>query len=65
MDGAHNIDGATQLLKYFKNKDIKVWLIIGMLNNKNLYGYLKKLKPIIEGVIPISIPEEKNCFYFR
>ena len=62
LDGAHNIDGASQLLKYFKNKDVKVWLIIGMLNNKNLFGYLKKLKPIIEGVIPLSIPGEKNCF---
>lgn len=62
LDGAHNIDGATQILKYFKNQNIKVWLILGMLNNKNLYGYLKKLKPILEGVIAISIPRVKNSF---
>ena len=62
MDGAHNIDGATQLLKYFINQKNKVWLIVGMLNNKNIYIYLKKLKPILNGVIAISIPGEKNSF---
>jgi len=62
LDGAHNVDGATQLLKYFKSKKIKVWLMIGMLNNKNLYGYLKKIKPILKGVVAVSIPDEKNSF---
>ena len=62
LDGAHNIDGATQLLKYFINQKNKVWLIVGMLNNKNIYIYLKKLKPILNGVIAISIPGEKNSF---
>ena len=62
LDGAHNIDGANQLLKFFKNKKIKVWLIIGMLNNKNLYEYLKILSPILVGVIAIAIPNEKNSF---
>jgi len=62
LDGAHNIDGAKQLLKYFKNKRTKVWLIIGMLNNKNLYDFLKKIKPILHGVIAVSIPDEKNTF---
>ena len=62
LDGAHNIDGATQLLKYFRKQKNKVWLIIGMLNNKDLYLYLKKLKPILNGVIAIPIPKEKNSF---
>ena len=62
LDGAHNIDGAKQLLKYFKSNNIKVWLIIGMLNNKNLFDFLKKIKPILNGVIAISIPDEKNAF---
>jgi dihydrofolate synthase/folylpolyglutamate synthase len=62
LDGAHNIDGAKQLLKYFKNKKIKVWLIIGMLNNKNLFDFLKKIKPILKGVVAVSIPDEKNSF---
>jgi folylpolyglutamate synthase/dihydropteroate synthase len=51
-----------QLLKFFKNKKIKLWLIIGMLNNKDLFEYLKILKPILYGVVAISIPGEKNSF---
>lgn len=63
LDGAHNIHGAEQILKYFKSKKLKLWLIIGMLNNKNIKGYLKKLKPILNGVIAIRIPKEKNSFF--
>ena len=33
-----------------------------MLNNKNLFDFLKKMKPILNGVIAISIPGEKNTF---
>ena len=62
LDGAHNVDGAKQLLKYFKNQKIKVWLMIGMLNNKNLFDFLKKIKPILNGVIAVSIPDEKNTY---
>jgi len=62
LDGAHNLDGAIQILKYFKEKKIKIWLLIGMLNNKNLYVFLKKIKPILKGVIAIPIPNEKNSF---
>ena len=65
LDGAHNIDGASQILKYFKSKKIKLWLILGMLNNKDIYGFLKKLKPIIIGVIAVPIPDEKNCFKIK
>ena len=62
LDGAHNIDGATQILKYFKEKKVKIWIMVGMLKNKDLYGFLKKIKPILSGVIAISIPNEKNSF---
>ena len=33
-----------------------------MLNNKNLFDFLKKIKPILNGVIAVSIPDEKNSF---
>ena len=62
LDGAHNIDGATKLLEFFQKKGRKVWIIMGMLNNKSLYEYLKKLKPIIKGVVAIPIPNENNSF---
>ena len=62
LDGAHNIDGAKQLFKYFKKENIKVWLVLGMLNNKNIKEFLKILKPIIIGIVPVSIPNEKNSY---
>ena len=46
----------------FKNKNIKLWLVIGMLKNKNLYDYLKKINPILIGIIAIKIPDEINSF---
>ena len=62
LDGAHNIDGAKQLLKFFNKKKYKIWIVFGMLNNKNISLFLKKLKPIINGIIAIEIPEEKNSY---
>ena len=37
-------------------------MIIGMLNNKNLYAFLKEIKPILHGLVAIKIPNEKNSF---
>jgi len=62
LDGAHNLGGATQLLKFFKKQKSKCWLILGMLNNKNLLSYLKIIKPITLGIIAIKIEGEKNSF---
>ena len=62
LDGAHNIEGAKQLINYFKNNKINRWLIIGMLNNKDLINFIKKMKIVINGVIAIKIPKEKNSF---
>ena len=62
LDGAHNIDGATKLIDYFKSNNLKIWLIIGMLNNKNLKKFLQILKPVLIGTIGIKIPDEKNSF---
>ena len=62
LDGAHNIAGSKQIVKFFKNNSIKRWLVIGMLNNKDLKNYLLIIKKIISGVIAIKIPDEKNSF---
>ena len=62
LDGAHNTAGAEQIANFFKNNSINRWLILGMLNNKDLYNYLLKLKKILSGIIAIKIPGEKNSF---
>ena len=62
LDGAHNPDGAIQLLKFFQKHKKKCWLIFGMLNNKDILSYLKIIKPITLGVIAIKIKGEKNSF---
>ena len=62
LDGAHNTAGAEQIANFFKNNSINRWLILGMLNNKDLYNYLLKLKKTFSGIIAIKIPEEKNSF---
>ena len=62
LDGAHNIEAAEKIANYFVNNSINRWLILGMLNNKDLKNYLLKLKKIVTGVIAIKIPGEKNSF---
>ena len=62
LDGAHNVAGAEKIANFFKNNLVNRWLILGMLNNKDLYNYLIILKKIISGVIALKIPGEKNSF---
>ena len=62
LDGSHNIEGAEQLNFFLKSKNKKVWVILGMMKNKNLIDFLKIIKNRIEGVIAIKIPKEKNSF---
>ena len=62
LDGAHNVAGAKKIADFFKNNVINRWLVLGMLNNKDLYNYLTVLKKIVSGVIALKIPDEKNSF---
>ncbi len=62
LDGAHNVAGSIEIVKYFKNNSINRWLIIGMLNNKDLKNYLLTINKVISGVIAIKIPDENNSF---
>ena len=62
LDGAHNVAGAEKIANFFKNNLVNRWLILGMLNNKDLYNYLIILKKIISGVIALKIPGVKNSF---
>ena len=62
LDGAHNVAGADILYDFFKKNKKERWLIIGMMNNKDLENFLIRLKEIISGVIALKIPGEKNSF---
>ena len=62
LDGAHNVAGAEQLANFLSKDNKSTWLIIGMLNNKNIVLFLRSLKKYIDGVIAIKIPGEKNAF---
>lgn len=62
LDGAHNVAGARELSKFLSYNFKDTWLIIGMLNTKNIYSFLKTLKKNIVGVVAIKIPNEKNSY---
>tara|TARA_Y100000590_G_scaffold214209_1_gene242818 strand:- start:1115 stop:2380 length:1266 start_codon:yes stop_codon:yes gene_type:complete len=62
LDGAHNISGAEQLSKFFSKGSKKRWVIFGMLKNKDIINFLLTIKNVIDGVIAINIPKEKNSF---
>ena len=62
LDGSHNIDGAINLSSFLKEKNIKPWILFGMLNNKKITKFLSIIKNQIEGIVAINIPEEKNAF---
>ena len=62
LDGAHNVAGAMQLAKFLEKDNKNTWVIIGMLNHKNITLFLRSLKKYINGIIAIKIPGEKNAF---
>ena len=60
IDGSHNVDGAGSLKKFLIKSNYKPWIIIGMLNTKDIFNYLKIIKDYIKGVAAVEIPDEKN-----
>jgi len=62
IDGAHNISGAKKLALFFSYKTKNRWLILGMLNNKDLKKYLINIRQSFNGVIAVKIPYERNSF---
>ncbi len=62
LDGSHNIDGAKKLNQFLESQNIKPVIIFGMLNNKNINLFLKKIKKNINKLLAIKIPDEKNAF---
>ena len=62
LDGSHNIDGAINLNSFLRDKNIKPWILFGMLNTKKIKEFLSIIQNQIEGIVAIKIPEEKNAF---
>ena len=62
LDGSHNIDGAKKLNEFLETQNIKPVVIFGMLNNKKIELFLKKIKKNIKKLLAINIPDEKNAF---
>ena len=61
FDGSHNLSGAEKLNDYLKVNKIKPLTIFGMLNNKNVVGFLSILKNNIDTLYPVEIPDEINA----
>ena len=62
LDGSHNVDGAKKLKDFLIEKNFNPVVIFGMLNNKNIYTFLKIIKTRINKLIAVKIPYEKNAF---
>ena len=61
LDGAHNIDGAIVIRKYFQTQSTPKWnLIIGMLNNRNIKQFVSKFKNYINVAYTIPIKNQKS-----
>ena len=61
FDGSHNLSGAEKLNDYLMVNKIKPLTIFGMLNNKNVKGFLSILKNNIDTLYPVQIPDEINA----
>ena len=61
FDGSHNLSGAEKLNDYLMANKIRPITIFGMLNNKNIEGFLSKLKKNIDILYPVQIPDEINA----
>ena len=64
VDGTHNPLGASVTKKYLDtfNKDKKIYMILGMMNNKQHKEYLTYFKdPRISTIVTVDIPNQKNC----
>ncbi|MFL2801299.1 MAG: bifunctional folylpolyglutamate synthase/dihydrofolate synthase [Paracoccaceae bacterium] len=63
IDGGHNISAGIALSKWIKNlKQGKFFIIVGMMNNKDIEGFIKPLKPYIYKLFAIKIPQQKNAY---
>ena len=61
LDGSHNPLGASVISKYLnKIKNKKIYLIVGMMNNKNHKSYFSFFRNKVESITTIDIPNQQN-----
>ncbi|MDP2082144.1 MAG: folylpolyglutamate synthase/dihydrofolate synthase family protein [Pseudotabrizicola sp.] len=61
LDGGHNPAGGKAIAATLARMPKRpTWLICGMLNTKDVTGYMRPLAPHVAGLHAVSIPGEKN-----
>jgi len=61
LDGGHNASAGEALARHLAGLAARpTWLICGMLNTKDVRGYLRPMSGQVEGLYAVSIPEEVN-----
>ena len=61
LDGAHNIDGAKVIRKFFQKQSIPKWnLIIGMLSNRDIKKFVCEFKSYINIVYTIPMKNQES-----
>lgn len=59
LDGSHNLQGSGTILKFLQiQKNKKKFVIFSMLQDKDCFGFLKKISAEIDKLIAIEIPHE-------
>lgn len=59
LDGGHNPQGGEVLADWLKEQGKEIYLICGMVKNKDTVGYLKSLAAVVRELYAIDIPEEE------
>jgi len=62
IDGAHNVLAAEAIKKYLENLKSKneIFMILGMMNNKDHKKFIKIFKNRIKSIITLNIPNQVN-----
>ena len=63
IDGAHNIDGAIAINDHLKTLNAGKWtIILGMMNNKDVINFIKKIEKQTDMVFLTPIENQINSF---
>jgi dihydrofolate synthase/folylpolyglutamate synthase len=62
LDGGHNPHAAAAIATWANAQNVPIYLVLGMLNNKDLVGYLQHWQGRVQQVYGVTIPHEKHCY---